>query len=164
MNVDLNPTTLVPGTIIAVKYPMYKHFAIVSDRNYVKNSAYMPMLISLSHRTGTVKEEPWDIVVGDKSIELSSIAGQYSSSQVLSRARICMNQNMRYNLLYFNCEHFVRYTHGLPIESIQVKRTLYGAIVGATTCLFLPKITLTRFAFMATVGAITSLRSSLNKI
>ena len=164
MNVDLNLTTLAPGTIIAVRYSMYKHFAIVSDRLDVKNTKLLPMLISLSHRTGIIKEEPWNTVVGDKCIELSSISGQYSSSQVLSRARKCMNHNLRYNLLYFNCEHFVRYAHGLPMESTQVKQAFYGAFVGATTCLFLPKITLARFGFMVTVGAVTSLRNSLNKI
>ena len=59
MHNDIEPSLLEPGTVIAVRYTMYKHFAIVSDR--ISNG--MPNLISLSYRTSGVQEEPWDIVV-----------------------------------------------------------------------------------------------------
>ncbi len=155
-----NNNLLSPSLVISIRYPLYKHFAIVSDRSIDGK----PNLISLSYRAGAVLEEPWDTVVGKYPIELSSIRGGDSAEVVLKRARNYLNSEINYNLLTFNCEHFVRLVHGLPAESRQVQRALYGAIIGTATCLLLPKITLARFALLASAGAITSLKSSLHKI
>ena len=162
MNFDTHPHKLAPGTVIAVCYPMYKHFAIVSDR--IDKVNRLPKLISLSYRTGKVEEEPWQTVVSDKSIKKSSIHGKLSKQVVLARARDCIDKDIRYDLLAFNCEHFVRYAHGLPVESLQVKRAFYGAALGAISCVLLPKLTIARFALLTATGAATSLRSSLNKL
>ena len=155
-----NSSLLSPSLVISVRYPLYKHFAIVSDRSFNGK----PNLISLSYRAGTVLEEPWDTVVGKYPIELSPIRGKDTAEIVLKRARYYLNSEIKYNLLTFNCEHFVRLAHGLPSESRQVQKALYGAIIGTATCLLLPKITLARFALFASAGAITSLKSSLRKI
>lgn len=160
MHYNIEPNQLDPGTVIAVRYNMYKHFAIVSDR--INNG--MPNLISLSYRTSGVQEEPWRLVVGNRNIELSCIKGDYPKEAVLSRARNCIDKNIKYELLTFNCEHFARYAHGLPIESIQVKRAIYGALLGAASCVLLPKLTVARFAMLTTAGAVTSLRKSLHKL
>ncbi len=162
MDFDSNPYELVPGTVIAVCYPMYKHFAIVSDR--LDKTNHLPKLISLSYRTGKVEEEPWHVVVGDKSIKKSFIHGKLPKQAVLARARTCIDKDVRYELFTFNCEHFVRYAHGLPIESIQVKRAFYGAAAGAVSCLLLPKLTIARFAILTATSAAASLRSSLSKL
>ena len=127
----INYSDLLPGDVIAIHHHFYKHFAIVSDQRSTYNGFTLPNLISLSYRTGTVQEEPWHLVVRDNAIEKSTIAGNKSSRSVLSRARTCILLEIQYDLLTFNCEHFVRYTHGLPIESMQVKNTIYGAALGA---------------------------------
>ncbi|MEM7401783.1 MAG: lecithin retinol acyltransferase family protein [Pseudomonadota bacterium] len=158
------PGKLLPGDIVAVRYPMYKHLAIVSDQLSTFNGQTFPNLISLSYRTGTVQEEPWHSVVGNKVVERSTISGNKSSRSVLSRARTCMQLNIQYDLLTFNCEHFVRYACGLSVESVQIKNAFYGTAIGVASCLLLPKVTLTRFALLATTGAIASLRHTLNKI
>ncbi|MGH1537604.1 MAG: lecithin retinol acyltransferase family protein [Gammaproteobacteria bacterium] len=160
MRSNINLDTLIPGTVIAIRYTMYKHFAIVSDRICED----MPMLISLSYRTNGVEEEPWSTVVSSHAIEKSSIQGDYPTEIVLSRARSCIIRDIKYELLNFNCEHFVRYAHGLPLKSVQVRQTLYGAAIGAASCLLLPKLTVARFALLTTIGAYTSLRSSLRNI
>lgn len=160
MHDTIKPNLLEAGTVIAIRYTMYKHFAIVSDR--LING--IPNLISLSYRTSKVQEEPWDIVVGNRSIEQSFIKGDYSKEVVLSRARSCIDKNIKYELLTFNCEHFARYAHGLPIESVQVKQAIYGAVLGAASCLLLPKLTIARFVALTTAGAVTSLRKSLHKL
>lgn len=158
------PNDLTPGTVIAIRYSMYKHFAIVSDQCSEINDSELPNLISLSYRTGTVQEEPWHVVVGDKLVEKSLISGTNSLHDVLARARECIQLGIKYELLTFNCEHFVRYAHGLPIESIQVKKTFYGAAVGAASCLLLPNVTVIRFVLLAATGAATSLKRSLDRI
>ena len=151
---------LPAGSVISIHYPLYKHFAIVSNCfTYGK-----PNLISLSHRTGRVKEELWDTVVGTQPYKPSKISGSDSTEVVLKRARSYINTNIKYNLLTFNCEHFVRLAHGLPMESKQVQQTIYGSVLGAATCLLLPKITVVRFALLVSTGALTSLKSSLTKL
>ena len=152
---------LTPGSVIAVRYPMYKHFAIVSDKN---DDEDMPNLISLSYRNHGVKEESWNTVVGSHNFETSLIQGSDSTKVVLSRARSCIGRSIKHQLLTFNCEHFVRYAHGLTVESVQVKNTLRGAALGVASCIVLPNVTLSRIAIMTTVVAATSLRRSLDKI
>lgn len=149
-----------PGSVLSIRYPLYKHFAIVSDQS----TNGKPNLISLSYRTGTVCEEAWDTVVDGRPIEPSSIMGNYSSELILKRTRQYIQNNLRYSLLKFNCEHFVRLAHGLPVESKQVQRTITGAIFGAGSCLILPNVTVARFAFLTSMGAISSLKSSLNNV
>jgi len=128
------------------------------------NGQTYPNLISLSYRTGTVLEESWHEVVGDKKVEISQISGIEPQHTIIKRARKCINKDIKYNLLTFNCEHFVRYAHGLPIESIQVQKVLSGAIIGAASCMLLPKYTALRFALLATTGAVASLKNSLDKL
>ena len=156
--------SLRPGDVIAVHHHLYKHFAIVSDQNSAFQGISMPNLISLSSRTGTVREEPWHVVVENKVVTKSSISSRKPRNSVLSRARSCILLDIQYDLLSFNCEHFVRFAHGLPIESIQVKNTLYGTALGVASCLLLPKTTLLRFALLATTGGLAGLKHSLSKI
>jgi len=160
MNLHQINYSLPPGSVISIRYPLYKHFAIVSD----SFGDGKPNLISLSCRTGCVLEESWNSVVGKRPFELSRIQGNESADTVLTRARSFISSDIKYNLLTFNCEHFVRLVHGLPVKSKQVRRTLYGAMLGTASCLFLSKITLARLAILISVGAVTSLKSSLHKI
>ena len=164
MSIEFDHMQLTPGTVIAIRHPMYKHFAIVSDRYDSNSSNNLPNLISLSYRTHGVQEEAWETVVGKHNIEKSFIKGNYSSQQILSRARSYKAKNIKYQLFTFNCEHFVRFAHGLPIESIQVKRAINGAALGAASCMLLPKLTVARFAMMTAAGAIASLKKSLDNI
>lgn len=153
---------LTPGKVIAIRYTLYKHFAIVSD--CFDNNNGMPKLISLSYRSSAVQEESWHDVVRGKPIEETNIKGNYTQDVILARARSCIDRSIKYNLLTFNCEHFARYAHGLPVESIQVKRALYGAVLGAASCALLPKLTIARFAILTTTSAVTSLKNSLSRI
>jgi len=69
---------LSAGDIVTIRYPLYKHFAIVSDRNSLYQGTAYPDLISLSNRTGTVSEEPWQKVVGSMCVEKSLLSGAES--------------------------------------------------------------------------------------
>lgn len=95
---------------------VYHHYAIVSDRMHGDK----PMLISLSYRTGTVAEEPWDEVVRGRNVRPSNLGSELTANQVLARARAQIGSK-RYNLLKSNCEHFVRDVLGLPARSQQIE-------------------------------------------
>ncbi len=143
------------GTIIEVCYPIFKHYAIVSDRFYGEH----PMLISVSRRTNAVTEEPWLQVTRGRRINISPIHGQLPGHIVVANARACVEaKDLRWNLLTFNCEHFVRLVHGLPVESVMVQSAVKGAVVGALGTLLLPQVTLTRMALFAGTGIVSGLR------
>jgi hypothetical protein len=146
---------LSPGTVIEVCYPIFKHYAIVSDQ-FVDGH---PTLISLSRRTNAVTEESWQQVTQGRRINVSAIHGQLPGHVVVANARACMSaRDLHWNLLTFNCEHFVRFVHGLPVESNQVQSAVKGAVIGALSTLLLPKVTLARVALLAGTGVITGLR------
>lgn len=104
---------------------MYEHWALVSD-NF---SGGKPMLISNTWRNGTVREESWDQVVGNRHVELHNIQINTSPSLILSRARGCIDR-VKYDLLQYNCEHFVREIITGVAKSSQVRKVL--AIGGLT--------------------------------
>jgi hypothetical protein len=148
-----NPLT--PGAVIEVCFPIFKHYAIVSDQ-FVDGH---PTLISLSRRTNAVKEEPWQQVTQGRRINISPIHGQLPGHIVVANARACIGaEELRWNLLKFNCEHFARLVHGLPVESYQVQSAVKGAVIGAVSTLLLPKVTLTRMVLFTGTGIITGLR------
>ncbi len=149
-----------PGTVIEVCYPIFKHYAIVSDRSVDGR----PTLISLSRRTNAVTEEPWGQVTQGRRINISPIQGQLPGHTVVANARACLTaKDLRWNLLTCNCEHFVRLVHGLPVESNQVQSAVKGAVIGALSTLLLPQITLTRMVLFAGTGVITGLRHHTQK-
>ena len=106
---------LIPGTIVQIDFGFYKHPGIVSDRNM--NS--MPMVISNSFRKRGVYEEPWDDFSNGKEVEISGYSGTLPPEEVLSRARSKIGT--RWNLLWWNCEHFINWSHGLKPRSPQVR-------------------------------------------
>ncbi len=87
-NYSIDPLKLTPGTVIAVRYALYKHFAIISD--CLDNG--MPKLISISYRNSSVQEESWYDVVANRPIEVSNIEGIYPKDIVLACAKDCLKK------------------------------------------------------------------------
>lgn len=112
----MTSATLKAGDLVKIGWRAYCHYAIVSDRIHDGK----PMLISLSRRTGTVAEEPWDEVVRGRRVKPSRLRPRLSADQVLQRARNQIGRR-RYALLTSNCEHFARESVGLSSTSGQVR-------------------------------------------
>lgn len=123
----MKTNSLEPGQPVKIGRRGYNHYAIVSDRI----AEGRPMLISLSRRTGTVAEEPWDEVVQGRRVTPSALPSELPAPEIIARARAHLGRR-RYNLLSDNCEHFVREALGLPARSRQLE-TAAGA--GATSLL-----------------------------
>ena len=79
----------------------------------------MPMVISNSFRKRGVYEELWDDFSNGKEVEISGYSGTLPPEEVLSRARSKIGT--RWNLLWWNCEHFINWSHGLKPRSPQVR-------------------------------------------
>lgn len=106
----------LPGDIIKIRYETFTHYAVVSDR--MGNDGF-PMVIDNSAARGSVAERTWTEAVAGKSVSLSSMASSFSKSEIIACARSFIGE-VRYSLITFNCESFVRKVLGLKPTSKQV--------------------------------------------
>lgn len=115
-----------PGDIVVTNYSAYQHWSIVSDRVCAEGK---PMLISATKRTGTVQEEPWDIVTNGKKTYVADVTPSKSIPQLLTDARSQIG-SWPYSVTSKNCEHFVKWASNLQVTSSQVKAGVGGAMAG----------------------------------
>lgn len=106
--------SLIPGTVVTIDYGFYKHVGLITDRTM--NG--MPMIISNSFRKGGVFEESWEEFSCGKKTKISGYPGSLFPHEVLSRARSKIGAG--WNLLTWNCEHFVNWSHGMKTRSPQL--------------------------------------------
>ena len=145
------PSQLHPGQALAVCYPLYRHYTIVSDQY----AGDWPMLISLSQRTGRVCEESWQDATQNRPVVSTDIQGELTPDEVLARAREKIGDDLsKWNLFSNNCEHFAHYAHGLDRKSQQLHDVVQGALIGAATTLLFPKVTAARILLFAASGAL----------
>lgn len=113
-----------PGTAVYVRCGLYDHVGIVTDRRG-EAPPHAPFVISNSKRQGCVREEPWADFAGDDSVVQETYPGTLPPDEVVRRARALVGR--RYELLRFNCEHFVCEAHGVPAHSPQLAAALAAA-------------------------------------
>lgn len=107
------------GTVVSIPiFLFYRHKGIVSDRWY----GGKPMIVSNSARSGGVHEEPWEVFAEGNSVMVDGYPGGLPNFEVLSRAKSLIGT--QYDLLRWNCEHFIAYAHGLKPKSPQVAVTI----------------------------------------
>ena len=124
----MNRLEVSPGNVIVTNFFGYQHWSLVSDRFC---PAGFPMLISATKRTGTVQEEPWEMVTQGKNSYVANINTNIPASKILRIARNQIGQ-WKYCLTSNNCEHFVKSCTDLEVTSTQVKAGIGGAVLGVT--------------------------------
>lgn len=107
---------LSPATVIEVDCGLYKHAALVTD---VFGADGFPTVIHNSMCFGGVQETTWAECVQNRTYTIAWSADTLTAPFVLIRARSAIGS--RYNLLTFNCDHFIRWVFGLRPESPQLK-------------------------------------------
>jgi hypothetical protein len=101
------PSYPPPGNVVwIVTHLLWRHKGIVSDRWHNGK----PMVISASARAGAVCEESWDVFSDGKQVFDGGYPSQLPQWDVLHRARMLIGR--RYQLIEFNCDHFVALAHG----------------------------------------------------
>lgn len=125
--VNRNPR---PGTIVRVPVGLFTHRGIVSDRWY----GGLPMVISNSRRRRMVAEEPWETFANGGKVSIEGYPSDLSPAVVLVRARSRLGE--AWDLLTFNCEHFVEIAHGRKPQSRQLQAAvaLGALVVGSVLC------------------------------
>lgn len=117
-----------PGSVLDIDFGYFRHRVFAS---YLGLDG-KPFLISATARTGTVLEEPWDVVVQGCEVTLVSVpASEAAARQVIGRARQHIRQ-WRYNLLDSNCEHFV----SMVLEGRATSPQLWAAAISLTLLFF----------------------------
>ncbi|MFP5211761.1 MAG: hypothetical protein ACLGPL_00125 [Acidobacteriota bacterium] len=121
-----NPYYLVPGTVVSVRVGFFFHVGIVSDRHDCNG---LPYVISNSARVGRGAEESWDVFSGGKTVyQEIGLESALPWPFVLVRAGNLMPK--KWDLLSWNCEHFVREALGIKVESPQLQSAIaFGAFL-----------------------------------
>lgn len=122
-NIQLNNNlaALRPGTVLSTGRPGFRHFGVSTDC-FING---LPTVISNTGKYGKVIEESLEQFKEQGDLKIEGYWGSLTPQNVLRRAR--ENLGTRYLLINWNCEHFVRFAHGLKPESPQV--AFVGVIV-----------------------------------
>lgn len=116
------------GTVVRVSHGLYDHVALLGERQVAGERS----VLAFSAEAGGFVEQPFSAFAGGRTVTVDGYPGKLPSTIVLWRARAM--QGRPYSWSNFNCEHFVRQAHGLPIESPQLHQWAFlGGIFGLLT-------------------------------
>ncbi|XHS79310.1 hypothetical protein ACFJGW_04875 [Burkholderiaceae bacterium UC74_6] len=112
---NANFDALPAGTLVSVSRAPYRHVGLLTEPAYGRER----QVISLNpgQPGHQVLEEPLSIFARGKPVRVVQMRST-ADWAVLARAR--SGQHPAYDWLAFNCEHFVRFAAGQPIESPQL--------------------------------------------
>jgi len=123
---------LTPGTVVSVQVGPVEHYGVVSDLH----DGITPYIISNSRRTGRVAEERVSIFSEGKDIKVHGYPSKLSPAMAIARAKSQLGK--AYDVLNWNCEHFVRWVHGLKVESPQLQAAVISGLV-ILCCIYFAK-------------------------
>ena len=113
------------GAVVRVSHGWYDHVGLMGD-NICRGER---TVVSFSARAGGFTEEPFSAFASGQQVAIDGYPGALPPQSVMQRA--CLKQGRSYSWTEFNCEHFVRYAHGVPIESPQLRQwASLGGVLG----------------------------------
>ena len=125
----MNIHSIPSGTVIRVPRGPIEHFGILAEPN--ANGCRTVISGSLLH--GRVVEEPFNEFAKGETISIEGYPGTLPDWLVLQRARSVLDSE--YLLLTWNCEHVVRFAHGLRPSSPQIQSCIaigFGVLIFLT--------------------------------
>lgn len=87
--------------------------------------------MSLSRQAGGFLEEPLSSFAKGRTVTVDGYLGSLPPAAVMARARL--KRGTAYEWSTFNCEHFVRYAHGVKVESPQLQGAVILGLLGLAT-------------------------------
>lgn len=116
---------LPTGTVIRVSHGWYDHVGLLGD-SLLKGER---SVVAFSSKDMGFVEQPYSAFSQGRQVTSDGYLGSLPSAAVMQRSRL--KKGTPYSWINFNCEHFVRYAHGVQIESPQVKQwTILGSVAG----------------------------------
>jgi len=120
-------SSLYPGVVLSTILPNgVEHFGVLTELHFLYG--VHPTLISASKRRQAVVEEPPQQFALGAPIYAHGAWSDQPWEVTVDNARSQLG--VPYRLDDRNCEHFVRFCHGLPQESPQLTRAVGAAIIG----------------------------------
>ncbi len=116
-----------PGTVVRVSNGLYDHVGMLGDRLINGERS----VLAFSARAGGFEELALSSFAGGRVVTLGGYPGNLPPKLVMQRAR--EKRGEAYSWLTFNCEHFVRFAHGVAVESQQLRK--WAFLVGALSLL-----------------------------
>lgn len=120
--------TLRAGTVIKVNHGLYDHVGLVGDY-FIQGER---SVLAFSAQAGGFVEQPFSDFANGRTVTVHGYPGTLPPEMVMLRARLKRGQPYSWNT--FNCEHFVRYAHGVHVESPQLRQwTFLAGLLGFLT-------------------------------
>jgi hypothetical protein len=108
------------GHLLCVNHKLYEHVGISDGCGHVYENAY---------RTGgRGKVSLKEFSHGKKIIDIGIVPGSIEPDQIIEKAEVLIADKKRYNLLFNNCEHFVREVCGVDIKTPQIQQAIFSAV------------------------------------
>uniref|UniRef100_A0A3P9DSZ0 LRAT domain-containing protein n=1 Tax=Maylandia zebra TaxID=106582 RepID=A0A3P9DSZ0_9CICH len=126
------------GDLIEISRENYAHWAVYVGAGFVVhfvNHYGVSSGASVKAANSTVrKEKIWDVVGKDKWKINNSMDRQYKprpANDIVEDAKALVGKELRYDVVSFNCEHFVTKLRYGVAESRQVEKAALGVVGGA---------------------------------
>ncbi|XP_039902774.1 phospholipase A and acyltransferase 3-like [Simochromis diagramma] len=126
------------GDLIEISRDNYKHWAVYVGAGFVVhfvNHSGVAIGASVRAANGIVlKEKMWNVVGKDKWKINNSMDRKYKprpANAIVEDAKALVGKELRYDLVSFNCEHFVTELRYGVAESPQVEEAALGVLGGA---------------------------------
>ena len=116
------------GLVIRVRHAWYDHVAMLGDGALSQERS----VVAFSAQAGGFIEQPFSEFALGQKVNVEGYLGSLPPAVVMQRAR--MKRRQPYSWMSFNCEHFVRYAHGVELESPQLHQWAFlGGVAGLLT-------------------------------
>jgi hypothetical protein len=117
----MNAASLGAGSVVAVDLGPYWHIGIVTGRDMLGKV----LVTSNSQRRGGVYEEALEKFSGGRAVTVVVTPDAVDALGVIQRAHAALGA--RWDLVRFNCEHFVEWAFGREPKSRQLQQWAVGA-------------------------------------
>lgn len=116
------------GEVVQVPAGLYFHVALIGDRIVGGERG----ILAFTPDAGGLIEQPFSEFARGRPVTRVGYLGALPPAIVLQRAR--MMSETPYSWTEFNCEHFVRYAHGVPVVSPQLRFWAAVGLFGLISC------------------------------
>ncbi len=124
-NIQQDIWGLPAGTVIRVRHDWYDHVGLLSDHLIEGERG----VLAFSAQEQGFVEQAFHAFAQGRQVRIDGYPGSLPPDIVMHRA--WLKRGQVYSWVNFNCEHFVHFAHGLPIESPQLRQWAFlGSVVG----------------------------------
>lgn len=127
LNYTSESMVLQPGEAVAIWIGIVEHVGIVSD---LCDEHGRPYVLSCSARMSRGAEETWDVFTGGRKAHKLRRPSNLPAYEVIGRARSMLHKP--WNLIDWNCEHFLRNAYGVKSESPQLQFASFVGLIFLT--------------------------------